>query len=78
MKYSRYTTLGSNDLTDFAKAIRLANATFLGTAAEVGVRAELKEGDAYGAGPYGQAWSGYFTAPADGVYTFRGIADDRF
>ena len=78
MKYSRYSSIASNDLADFAKAVRISNATFLGTPVEVGIRAELKEGDAYGSSPYAQAWSGYFTAPVDGAYTFRGIADDRF
>jgi hypothetical protein len=32
----------------------------------------------YGSGVYAQAWSGYFTAPADGTYVFRGNADDEF
>jgi hypothetical protein len=64
-------------LSPFVAAVRGNNATFLGTPQETGFRSELKEGDLYGSN-YGQSWSGYFTAPVAGVYTFRGTADDQF
>lgn len=78
LKYTRYGAIGSTSLTDFAQAVRIGNTTYLGDPLESGIRAELKEGDAYGGGKYGQVWSGYFTAPADGLYIFRGVSDDRF
>jgi hypothetical protein len=37
----------------------------------------MREADLYGSN-YAQTWKGYFTAPATGTYTFRGIADDNF
>lgn len=78
LKYTRYGNIATSSLVDFAKAVRIGNSSILGTPQEVGVRAELKEGDVYGPNEYAQAWSGYFTAPADGTYTFRGVADDYF
>lgn len=32
----------------------------------------------HGSYRYGQTWSGYFTAPVSGEYTFIGTADDQF
>jgi hypothetical protein len=37
----------------------------------------LREGTYFG-NNYAQTWSGYFTAPVTGNYTFTGIADDVF
>jgi len=64
-------------MDSFVAAVRGQNSTFLGTPAETGFRAEIKEGDTY-LGGYGQSWNGYFTAPKTGTYVFRGIADDIF
>lgn len=78
LKYTRYESLSSySSMNNFVSAVRGQNNTFLGTPSETGFRAELKEGDTY-IGNYGQAWNGYFTAPVDGTYTFRGISDDYF
>ena len=44
---------------------------------EEGVKAELESTDIYGT-YYGQVFKGYFYAPVDGNYTFRGSADDSF
>ena len=49
----------------------------MGTPQEIGFRADIREGDYYGES-YGQVWKGYFTAPSDGDYTFRGVSDDEF
>lgn len=77
LNYVRYSLPSSADIPTFVTAVRAQNSTYLRTPQEVGLRGELKEGDVY-ASPYGQTWSGYFTAPANGAYVFRGIADDYF
>lgn len=73
--YARYTFNGQMNV--FVDAVRTKKSAVLGTPQEVGYRAELKEGDIYGT-LYGQTWSGYFTAPVNGVYNFIGTADDIF
>jgi hypothetical protein len=79
LKYTRYASLHSyTSIDSFVAAVRGQNGTFLGTPVETGFRAELKEGNTNGASPYGQTWNGYFTAPANGTYVFRGISDDYF
>ena len=65
-------------MTAFIDAVRKNNVTVLGAPQEKGYRAELKEGNVYGSYRYGQAWTGYFTAPVSGEYTFIGTGDDQF
>ena len=78
LQYARYSVTNPiNNINGFVSALRNSNTTALGTPQEVGFRADLREGDVYGQN-YGQTWKGYFTAPVDGNYTFRGIADDYF
>jgi hypothetical protein len=57
--------------------VKNADTSALGTPKETGFRADLKEGYVYGHN-YCQTWSGYFTAPVAGTYTFRGTANDYF
>lgn len=78
MKYARYTLGNSiNTLSTLITASRTANTAALGNPLEFGYRADMREGDVYGS-YYAQTWKGYFTAPVDGMYTFRGTADDQF
>lgn len=74
LKYARYGVSSSTSMDQFVAAVRSEDTTILGTPREVGVRGQLKEGNAYGSN-YGQVFKGYFTAPADGTYVFRGVAD---
>jgi hypothetical protein len=77
LKYSRYSigNLSSKTPTDLRNAI-LSNSSQIALV-ESGYRGEIESGDYYGS-YYGQAFTGYFTAPADGRYGFQGVADDSF
>ena len=78
LKYARYTRSSSIDtLAKFTTAVRTGDTAALGTPAEEGFRADLREGNVYD-GNEAQVWRGYFTAPVAGDYTFRGNADDKF
>lgn len=77
VNYARYSLSSISSMTNFVLGVRTANVSILGTPQEVGYRADLREGDYY-PGSYAQTWNGYFTAPSDGSYTFRGTADDEF
>ena len=50
----------------------------IGTLAERGFRADLREYQYVTSSYFGEAWNGYFTAPVNGLYTFRGIASYAF
>lgn len=77
LKYQRYdiTNLGTKTPEGLRNAIQSSSASI--TLVESGYRGEIKTGDYYGS-YYGEAFTGYFTAPSDGVYTFQGVADDSF
>ena len=78
LKYARYArNAAMTSLTAFITAVRAADTTTLGTAKEQGFRADLREANVHTENE-AQTWSGYFTAPTTGTYTFRGTADDKF
>jgi hypothetical protein len=74
LNYARYTGMYS-DLNSFIQSVQSKNP--LGTIDEKGFRGELRE-YTYGAAYIGETWNGYFTAPVDGEYTFRGLASASF
>lgn len=79
LKYARYAVTSSIDtLSKFVTAVRAANTAALGTPAEEGYRADLREGNFHVDFKEAQVWRGFFTAPVAGAYTFRGTADDVF
>jgi hypothetical protein len=78
VKYERYvisTSIGNLD--SFVTAVRNSDTAALGTPEEVGYRADIREPNVYGI-KEAQVWRGYFTAPVDGTYVFRGSGDDIF
>jgi hypothetical protein len=64
-----------SSLNAFVQSVRAGNP--IGTLQERGFRADLRE-YLYGSQYSGEVWKGYFTAPATGRYTFRGLADASF
>jgi len=64
-------------MSAFVTAIRTGDNAALGTAQEIGFRADIREANVYSYNE-AQAWRGYFTAPVTGTYVFRGNADDQF
>lgn len=77
LNYRRYdiTNLGAKTNDGLRSAIQ-SNSTSI-SLVESGYRGEIKSGAYYGSN-YGEAFTGYFTAPVDGVYKFQGVADDSF
>lgn len=77
LNYRRYdiTNLGTKTYDGLRSAIQTNSSSI--SLVESGFRGEIKSGAYYGSN-YGEQFTGYFTAPVDGVYTFQGVADDSF
>lgn len=74
LNYARYNNVYSLD--QFVQGIRSGSP--VGTLAERGFRADLREYQYSTSVYFGETWKGYFTAPVSGTYTFRGIANYAF
>lgn len=74
--YSRYdiTALPTKNIASFRSAVASGSGI---TLIESKTMMELETLDLFGSN-YGQVFKGYFYAPVDGNYTFRGAADDAF
>ena len=66
-----------DSLDKFVTATRNGDTSALGTAEEVGWRADVRQPNIYSY-KEAQSWRGYFTAPVSGNYTFVGSSDDVF
>jgi hypothetical protein len=77
LNYQRYdiTNLGTKTIAGLRTAINSKSAEIV--LQESSYRGEISTGNYYGSN-YGEAFTGYFTAPVSGRYIFRGVADDAF
>lgn len=75
MKYVRYNTAGTSatSISAFKTAIVAGTLPII----ESSFRGDIETGNTFES-QYGEFFSGYFTAPVNGTYKFRGVADDAF
>lgn len=77
LNYQRFdiTNLATKTIAGLRAAINAKSSTIV--LQESSYRGEISTANYYGT-YYGEAFTGYFTAPVSGEYTFRGVADDSF